>query len=147
MIVLNNSLQTLIEYIRKYIFIFTPIIANILWIFLMKIEVIEIPKSTDYVNNVVNLSGILAGFLFTAYGIFMSLPDNKFISALKHTGYMDSIYKVLIFGILFLITSMLIGLYTHNYKILTISFISGISETIISLYYFYKILKYSSLSN
>ena len=122
---------------NKFMFV---IFKVILW------ELIESSSDQSYINNIINLSGVLAGFLFTTYGIFMSLPNNRFIHLLKFNGYMGIIYKTLLFGIVFLISSMILGLFTNYYNLITYIFVFGISETITSVYHFYKVLKYSSKS-
>ncbi|MCI5643440.1 MAG: hypothetical protein MR285_04960 [Peptoniphilus sp.] len=144
--IIYNVKQAFLEIIRKYIYLVSPIIGLGAFIILEKANFIESSSDQSYINNIINLSGVLAGFLFTTYGIFMSLPNNRFIHLLKFNGYMGIIYKTLLFGIVFLISSMILGLFTNYYNLITYIFVFGISETITSVYHFYKVLKYSSKS-
>lgn len=143
---LHNLIQIIIEYIRKYIYIFLPISSLILYLVLKNILFNRVIDLNNYSNNIISLSGILAGFLFTTFGTFMSLPDNKFLDALESTGYFRAIYRVQLLGVIFLLLAMLIGLFNISIKTMTIFFMFGISEALGSLYYFYKILTLSKKS-
>lgn len=143
---LKNKYQDLLEFIRRYIFIVSPLVSFIIFIFFKHNILNSIQNNNEYIGHVINLSGIFAGFLFTAFSILMAIPDNKFMSLLKESGYLAVIFKVLLFGISFLLISMLLGLFVNNKELVTIFFLFGISETIVSVYYFYLILHYSSLS-
>ena len=142
----NNFIEEVKEYIRKKFFIFAPIFMLVIYIVSSKLKIITILVDSNLQNNVVNVSGVLSGFLFTAYGIFISLPDNKFISILKNVGYFTVIYKTLLFGIIFLLSSMLMGMFNVLDKVMILSFLLGISEFILSVYYFYKITTLSARS-
>lgn len=145
---LYNVFQTSLENFRKYIYILLPAISLIIYIVFRNIIFANIIEDTsDYSNNIINLSGILAGFLFTTFGTFMSLPDNKFLDALQSNGYFKSIYRVQVLGVVFLLIAMVIGLFNLSIKVMTIFFMFGISEALGSLYYFYKILTLSRKSN
>lgn len=142
-----NLVQEILEWSRKYIYLVLPALSILMFILFKDIILSNAHKNiNDYTNNIINLSGILAGFLFTTFGTFMSLPDNKFLDALGESGYFESIYRVQLLGILFLIIAMLIGLFDISIKYATIFFLVGISESIGSLYYFYKILTLSRKS-
>lgn len=144
---LYNIKNSFFESIRSRIHLITPIAGLAIFKLGTYLNIFDIVNKTDYVNNVINLSGILAGFLFTAYGIFMSLPRNRFIKQISHNGYMEVICKTLLMGIIFLLCSMFIGLYVNKESIMTVLFIAGISEAGTSIYYFYHILRYSSKSS
>lgn len=145
---LHNMFQVLLEKSRKHIYLVLPGISALFY-FCFKDKVFNgtLDNLESYSNNVINLSGVLAGFLFTTFGTFMSLPDNKFLDALETTGYFKSIYTVQLLGIIFLLLSMLIGLFNLSIKCMTIFFIFGISEALGSLYYYYRILALSKKSN
>lgn len=145
---LYNLFQLTKELLRRFIYIVLPVVGALIYIiFKDKLISDTILKSKTYLNNVINLSGILAGFLFTTFGTFMSLPDNKFLDLLEGSGYFKSIYRVQALGIIFLFSAMLIGLFEISAKYMTVMFIFGISEAIGSLYYFYKILTLSRRSS
>lgn len=143
-----NFIQSILEFSRKYIYAILPLFSFVIYLFLKDFLFNNISDAENYLNNIVNLSGILAGFMLTTYATFMtSLPDNKFIKALKHSGYLNSIYKVIGLGILFFILSMLAGLFSSSPKLTTILFFLGVSEALSCLYYFYFVLKYSNMSD
>lgn len=143
-----NASQRLLELGRKYIYLILPTTSLILYvIFKEKILSENLADIENYTNNIISLSGILAGFLFTTFGTFMSLPDNKFLDMLENTGYFKSIYRIQLLGVLFLITAMMVGLFNLSIEYMTIFFILGISEALGSLCYFYRILTFSKKSN
>lgn len=146
---LNNFIVDITNLIRKRIYIVAPIMAFVFVIVYTIISnnnlIMNIDK--DLQNNVANISGVLAGFLFTAYGIFLSLPDNRFITYLKKSKHFDIVLKTLLYGIIFLIIAMLFGIFKLFYKFMLIVFLFGISEVFVSVYYFYKITTLSSKSN
>lgn len=144
---LYNAFQLSLQKCRKYIYLVLPAISLMFYILFKNKILSNISNNIeDYSNNIINLSGVLAGFLFTTFGTFMSLPDNKFLDALETTGYFKAIYRVQLLGIIFLLSAMLIGLFSLSIKYMTILFIFGISEALGSLYYYYKILTLSKKS-
>ena len=102
---------------------------------------------SDFYNNISNISGILVGYLMTTYGIFVALVDNRFITYLKSSGHFTIIYRIIILGIFFLMISMMLALFKFNDKLMVLSFIFGLSEVIMSVYYFYRVTTLSSKSN
>lgn len=143
----NNLMVDFVTCIRKYSYIVFPVIS-LLFIFVIKyFNIINVNVDSDLRNNIVNVSGVLSGFLFTACGIFISLPDNNFIRYLKKSNHFAIVYKVLLFGIIFLISSMILGIFKLYDKLMIIIFICGMTEVVISVYYFYKITSLSSKSN
>lgn len=143
----NNFLEDIKSIFRKYSYIASPAVATAIFFVLGKLNMISLDFNSDFKNNIVNISGVLSGFLFTAYGIFISLPDNKFITSMKSSGYFNIIYKALLYGIVFLIAAMLFGLFGVLNKLMVFIFVIGISEVILSVYFFYSVTKYSSKSN
>ena len=83
----------------------------------------------------------------TTYGIFVALVDNRFITYLKSSGHFTIIYRIIILGIFFLMISMMLALFKFNDKLMVLSFIFGLSEVIMSVYYFYRVTTLSSKSN
>lgn len=144
---LYNAVQFIIEKIREYIYLFLPLVSLSIYLFLKDEIFLSISENLEnYTNNIINLSGVLAGFLFTTFGTFMSLPNNKFLDALEDTGYFKSIYRLQLLGIISLFLAMLLGLFGISIKLTTLFFMIGISEAMGSLYYFYKILTLSKKS-
>lgn len=145
---LNNLLVDITTFIRKRIYILAPLITLIIllidFIFFKRFIV---TIDNDLNNNIANISGVLFGFLLTAYGIFLSLPDNNFIRYLKLSKHFEIVLKTLLYGICFFVLSMLLGIFKVLGEIMLIVFLCGISEVVISIYYFYKITNLSSKSN
>lgn len=145
--IMNNIIEDFKEKLRKYSFIIAPLITLIIFTIFLKISKVNLVIDSDLQNNIVNVSGILSGFLFTAYGVFISLPDNKFIVSLKSIGYFSIVYKMLLFGIIFLISAMLMAMFKVLDTFMVLIFLLGMSEVILSVYYFYKITTLSSKSH
>lgn len=144
---LNNILVDFVTLIRRYSYFVFPGISLLLIIVVNYFNLISIKIDSDLRNNIVNVSGVLSGFLFTACGIFISLPDNNFIIYLKKSGYFTIVYKVLLLGIILLISAMILGIFKLNDKSMIVIFICGMTEVMISVYYFYKITSLSAKSN
>ena len=144
---LNNILVDFVTLIRRYSYFVFPGISLLLIIVVNYFNLISIKIDSDLRNNIVNVSGVLSGFLFTACGIFISLPDNNFIIYLKKSNYFTIVYKVLLLGIILLISAMILGIFKLNDKSMIVIFICGMTEVMISVYYFYKITSLSAKSN
>lgn len=144
---LNNSLVDTVTFIRRYSYLVFPTISLLVVCLINKLNFLNIIIDSDLRNNIVNVSGVLSGFLFTTYGIFMSLPDNKFINYLKRSSHFSVVYKVLLFGIIFLISSMIFGIFKIFDNLMILTFIFGMVEVVISVYYFYMITTLSAKSN
>lgn len=139
-----NKYKDIEELIRKYAYLVFPFVSVFIYIICNKIFEIEI--NNEFNSNIINVSAVLAGFLFTSLGIIISLPQNKFIEQLRLVGYMDVIYKAMFLGIIFLISTLILGLFNIAHKVKIILFVSGLAETILSSYYLYKVTKLSSKS-
>lgn len=139
----NNFKEDLKMLCIKYAYIVAPIIGLIIYTFFLKNKC---PFDTEFKSNLINVSGVLAGFLFTSLGIIISLPDNKFTNLLKQTRYISIIYNSMIIGIIALLISMLFGMFSVIDKITITAFIIGISETFLSAYYLYRVSYYSGKS-
>lgn len=135
---LYNCIQDFIEKLREFSYILFLVIGLMVYIILLRYN----ESIFDFVNidNIINLSGIFAGFIFTTFGIVMSLPDNKFTELMKSSGYMLIIYRTLLMGIVFFGLSMVFGLFTDIRKLIVLFFFIGLSETILTIYYFYKLV-------
>jgi len=96
--------------------------------------------------SLVNVSGILAGFLFTSLGIIITLPDNKFTQMLTKIGYMKIIYTAMFMGIMSFLIAMLLGLFNIIEQITKLLFVIGISETFLSAFYLYRVSYFSGKS-
>lgn len=140
--IFNNIIYEIKMNFVKFAYIYAPVISMIVYITLLKDRDLDI----DFISNVINLSGILAGFLFTSLGIMITLPDNKFTILLKENGYMEIIYRTMTMGIVSFLISMITGLFNFSNSIMTIFFIIGVSETFLSAYYLYKVSYYTSKS-
>lgn len=142
--IFNNIKEDIKLHFIKYAFLYAPLFGIITY-FLVN-TFIDIKINEQFMPNLVNISGVLAGFLFTSLGILISLPENKFIIFLKETGHMKIIFNSMIIGIMLLLISMVLGLFDFCNEITIYIFVGGISETFISAYYLYKVSYYSGKS-
>lgn len=142
---LNNIKETVKIHFIKFSFIYAPIIG--LFIYFLLSKLLKTKLDTDFMSNLINVSGILSGFLFSSLGIIISLPSTKFTNFLKETGYMRIIYNSMIIGIMTLLISMLLGMFSISIAATKLLFIVGISETFLSAYYLYRVSYYSGKSN
>lgn len=140
--VLNNKYQNIKLNIVKYAYVYIPV-ASVLIVFT---SFRNNPVDYEFISNAINLSGILAGFLFTSLGIMISLPDNKFTAQLTINGYMGIIFKTMAIGIVAFLISMVMGLLKFNTSIMSLFFTVGVSETFLSSYYLFQVSKYSGKS-
>lgn len=140
--ILNNIFYEVKMNIVKHAYIYSPIIGIAIYTALLQNRNLD----NTFTSNIINLSGILAGFLFTSLGIMIALPDNKFTTLLKENGYMKIIYKTMTIGIISFLISMIIGLFSFSTSIMTILFIIGVSETFLSSYYIYRVSYFTSKS-
>ncbi len=58
--------------------------------------------------DIINLSGIIAGFEFAGLSIFISLEGNKKIQILKDIDCDRVIYQIIIYSVLFLVVSIIL---------------------------------------
>lgn len=143
-----KDLFGIIEYhCRKYSYLIAPLLSIIILCIIRRLFNITFTIDADFYNNISNISGILVGYLMTIYGIFVALVDNRFIKYLKTSGHLTIIYRIMIFGIFFLIVSMLLALFKLSNTFMIVSFICGLSEVMMSVYYFYRVTTLSSKSN
>lgn len=141
---LYNIYRDIEEFIRRYAYLTFPLLLIIAYVICKKIFNINIDE--EFNSNVINVSGTLSGFLFTSLGIMLSLPENKFTQVLKESGYIEIIHKAMFLGIVFLIITLVLGLFKILSRLKTIFFIIGLSETLLSSYYLYRVTKLSSKS-
>lgn len=141
---LHNVKEDIKEHLILYAYVYAPLVGLALFSLLANLVNIDFDK--EFQSNMINISGILSGFLFTSIGIMLALPSNKFTQKLNSIGYIKIIFRAMIIGIFALITSMLLGLFNTCNRACNIFFVIGISETLLSAYYLYKVSYYSSKS-
>ena len=94
----------------------------------------------NFQYNLLNFSGVLAGFLFTGVGILISTVDKEKINRLWKHHYLDNMYYCAAFGILASIIDALLALIfvsckiSINVRLIIIKF--QIVFTILGLVYF-----------
>lgn len=142
----SQSIQNKVESLKllgiRFAYIVAPVIGFIVTNALNKRNLFD----EIFISNVINLSGILAGFLFTSMGIMISLPDNKFTAQLSRSGYLKIVYRTMTIGILSFLIAMVTGLFRLGPDYTSFFFIIGVSETFLSSYYLFRISHYSSIS-
>lgn len=139
---IDNFIQDIKIIFIKYAYIIAPLIGLLFYMVVLKNRDLD----NDFNSNIINLSGALSGFLFTSLGIMIALPDNKFTLLLKENGYMNIIYKTMTTGIVLFLLSMIIGLFNLNDLLMAMLFIMGVSETLLSAYYLYRVSYYTNKS-
>ena len=80
-------------------------IITVLFVFaLLSTQVVSVSGilelGNDFQFNLLNFSGVLAGFLFTGVGIMISTVDKERINRLWNHHYLDNMYYCAAFGIL-----------------------------------------------
>jgi len=141
---IHNLINDIELVLIKYAYIFAPIAGLIIYYIL--IHIIKIQLDPNFMISLVNVSGILAGFLFTSLGIIITLPDNKFTQMLTKIGYMKIIYTAMFMGIMSFLIAMLLGLFNIIEQITKLLFVIGISETFLSAFYLYRVSYFSGKS-
>lgn len=141
---LHNVKEDIKEHLIEFAYIYAPLIGLALFIILTNLVNVDFDK--EFQSNMINISGVLSGFLFSSIGIMLALPSNKFTQTLNSIGYMKIIFRAMIIGIFTLLISMLLGLFNVCSKVYSIFFVIGISETLLSAYYLYKVSYYSGKS-
>lgn len=119
------------NYIRRYKYIIVPgIFLFVCAIFKYKFSM-HINIGDRNIDMIVNLSGILAGFLFTTMGILISLPKNRFTDAIKGTRTLKSTYITIFSAVVFLFISMILGIIKPCGYII-VPFLIGLTNTLLS---------------
>lgn len=135
---LNNLLVDISNLFRAYGYIIFPTITSIICFILLKFDVVIYPDIC-MVDNMVNISGIFSGFLFTTIGILLALPDTKFKEILIKHGYLYAIYKMMFLAMILLMIAMLVGIFQLAIDIFMVVFIAGLTEMVNAMYFFYQI--------
>lgn len=118
----------MLDILKKFSYIWFPIIFGILGFFLLKYNFVAASDSNR--SSIANISGVLAGFLFTGYAIFLSLPsDNNFFNLLKKHGYSKLFYKQITIAIIINAFTMIISLLNCRTSIPLVIFFAGLGNT------------------
>ncbi|MBO1264458.1 hypothetical protein J3A84_05305 [Proteiniclasticum sp. SCR006] len=141
---LNNCIESLMEIFRKYSPVIVPVLVLVIIVIINSIN--SFVNVNQILLHIPSISGTLAGFLFTFFGIFTALPDNNFIKVLKSNGYMKIIHITLITGISTLLVSMVLSIFGVLSYLSISLFIVGVSETMLASFYLFIVSTYSSKS-
>ena len=101
---------------RKNALLFIAVIILIaaFSVFLMKKSIIDIEKikslGDDFQYNVISMSSIIGGFLFTGISILISVIDKESIKRLWDNHYLDNLYRTAFVGMLSNIVSLVSSL-------------------------------------
>jgi len=142
--ILYNIFQDINSKLRVHFITIISVFIITIFIILFMLDAYPLVNN-NMLNNIINVSGALAGFLFTTFGIILSFPDNKlFIQGLKKYGYLTRIYTCIFIGILgFILTTVLGVLNVLTFLILPL-FIMSLSYTIISAMFLFLVSLYIS---
>lgn len=133
-------MKKIILFLKKYCYITIPIISIICLEILNYFNILIINLKANFSETIISISGTLIGFLFTAMTIFFSLnKDSEYMQYLKMFNHHLIFSKLVIIGIAALVINIIIWLFDFNMKLLIITFIIGLEETVMSAYYIYII--------
>ena len=137
-----------IKFIKKNCYISIPVITILTIVMLYYINVkYELNFSLDYADDIstlIGISGTLIGFLFTAITIFLSLnKDSKFMERVFRYGHHKIFSNCIWYGIILLSINIMLWLFKAHETFIIITFILGLEETIMAVYYTY-ILSFKS---
>ncbi|WP_186430913.1 hypothetical protein [Clostridium sp. BSD9I1] len=126
-----NKWLIFVNFQRKYNYVFYPIVTSIIFNIIIKIpNIITVNQSMN--NNIVSVSGVLVGFLFSSHSILIALPDNKkYVQLLKEYGYLKRNFLSIFLGEIFLTISLVLSFFELNIFLSLNFFIIGICYTII----------------
>ena len=142
---LYNLKENILGFLRTFVYIIAPVFTLSISFYIYKYQIIDI-NFKNLESNLISVSGTLAGFLFTAFIFFISLPDNLFVLRLKKEGYLKVVYKTLIIGVFTLIISLVLAMFTPYIKLMVSFFLIGLTESIVAGTYLYKVANLSSKS-
>ena len=93
---------------------FVSLLTVLFVIFVLSAQVVNVSGllelGNDFQFNLLNFSGVLAGFLFTGVGIMISTVDKEKIKRLWNHHYLDKVYYCAAFGIIASIIDVLLVL-------------------------------------
>ncbi len=128
----------MINFIKKYCYITIPAFTIILLI-IVNVKKTLINNDFDC-STVIQTSGTLIGFLFTAITILISLPkDTEYMKRIKKIGHNKIMGKCVYLGIIILTIDIIIWLLSVPKWMVVLGFIMGLEETLIAAYYTYRL--------
>lgn len=128
--IIYNLFQSIIQFQRKLNYIVYPVIIAILYNVMYFKGKITIDK--DLISNIINISGVLIGFLFASHSILLALPsDKKFITLAKEYGYFKRMFICIFGGESFLMLALITGLFKFSNYICLMLFLVGLTYTTI----------------
>ncbi|SDZ18690.1 hypothetical protein SAMN05192546_11141 [Tindallia californiensis] len=133
---IDNIIVDIDNFGRRHVLVLIPVTCLIIVVLLSG----RFELSSHNISNIVNVSGVLAGFLFSVHSIMLSFPDEKnFVQHLKKSGYIKIIFRCIFTGEMFLFATLLIGIFIPNKNLLLFTFLSGLICAIVSAIYLYRI--------
>lgn len=88
-------------------FSITTLIVYVIFIYFFK-DKLTLKNISDYYNtDVSNISGVLGGFVFAAFGLLLSLKNDT-IDKLNKTKNINSVNKVLLYTVFFFVVTIII---------------------------------------
>lgn len=101
----------------------------------------------DYINNIMNLSGVFIGFMLTTLGFLISLRRNKFTVYIVKSGTFKRISSILASGMVSFFISLLAILFDFSGQWYMIFFICGLVQLAISTANIFSIINYTAISD
>lgn len=142
----NKQSPPLFSLIKTQTFIIVPLIILLIAAIINYLFNITLVINGEFRSNVVTVTGVLAGFLFTAMGILSAMPNNRFIEYIRKYKLLQRINRTILTGIISGISSLLLAIFGVFDCLMLTLFLVCITDTCLSVWYVYKVLDYSNRS-
>lgn len=142
----NKQSPPLFSLIKTQTFIIVPLIILLIAAIINYLFNITLVINGEFRSNVVTVTGVFAGFLFTAMGILSAMPNNRFIEYIRKYKLLQRINRTILTGIISGISSLLLAIFGVFDCLMLTLFLVCITDTCLSVWYVYKVLDYSNRS-
>lgn len=129
------ALQKLKDIYERAYFIIWPLIAIIIFYILNSQNIIAVNDYIqEYLSNVINVSGVIAGFQTTGLSILFSLPETDFFNQVLKSKRWKSIYRCTMLAFFTLILAMVFGVFRISIRMTSLFFVIGITNTVLGAF-------------
>lgn len=126
-----------------YKFVIFPFLVSVLFFTIIHFTKTQI--NLTKIDLITNISGILAGFLFSTLGILITLPKTNFSDLAKYSKAMKSTYITIFSAIIIFIIEIVLALINLQTAVLYF-FLCGLTNTILSTIDLFQIAYFNSQS-
>lgn len=132
-------MKKLREILSKWDYLIVMLITVAIYFLFIKLDA---EKTETYYQNTISISITMSGFLLALLAIWVVLPESKFINYIR---YQTNIFKrvtwTMFVGIISLISSCIVAFFYFNIDVSVLLMLIGISETVLSTFNFYRIVR------